>query len=158
MNYQALIYFKTLAELKHYTRAAAKLYISQPALTKSIHNLELELGAPLFQRDGRNIALTKYGTLFYPYAKQAIESIDDGIEAFSHLLNTETNVIFMSCLYSMWHEYHNSFILQRSRTKNVVSKFPCIACLYSPHPYKSTKKNYTNCTYTNYKFQKLPPQ
>lgn len=102
MNYQALIYFKTLAELKHYTRAAAKLYISQPALTKSIHNLELELGAPLFQRDGRNIALTNYGTLFYPYAKKAIESINDGIEAFTHLLNTETNVIFMSCLYSMY--------------------------------------------------------
>lgn len=102
MNYQTLIYFKTVAELQHYTKAAAKLYITQPALSKAIQGLEEELGAPLFKRDGRNITLTKYGELLYPYAKRAIENIDDGILAFNKLLNEDTSNVFISCLYCVY--------------------------------------------------------
>jgi len=102
MNYQTLFYFKTVAELQHYTKAAAKLFLTQPALTKSIQGLERELGVPLFKKDGRNVILTEYGKAFYPYATQAIESINNGTTAISQLLNTETDNIFMSCLHSAY--------------------------------------------------------
>mgnify|MGYP003023843164 CR=1 FL=1 len=49
MNFQSLVYFKTVAELQHYTKAASTLFITQPALSKAIHNLEVELGVTLFQ-------------------------------------------------------------------------------------------------------------
>ena len=47
MNFQSLVYFKTVAELQHYTKAASTLFITQPALSKAIHNLEVELGVTL---------------------------------------------------------------------------------------------------------------
>ena len=69
MEIQQLQYFKTVAHLQHMTRAAEKLSISQPALSKSIANIEQELGVPLFDRQGRSIFLNRYGTLF-------LESVD----------------------------------------------------------------------------------
>ena len=64
MEIQQLQYFKTVAQLQHMTRAAEKLSISQPALSKSISNIEKELGIPLFDRQGRSIFLNRYGQLF----------------------------------------------------------------------------------------------
>lgn len=64
MEIQQLQYFKTVATLQHMTRAAEKLSISQPALSKSISNIEQELGVPLFDRQGRSIFLNRYGSLF----------------------------------------------------------------------------------------------
>ncbi|WP_431028180.1 LysR family transcriptional regulator [Lysinibacillus sp. LZ02] len=64
MEIQQLQYFKIVAQLQHMTRAAEKLSISQPALSKSISNIEQELGVPLFDRQGRSIYLNRYGELF----------------------------------------------------------------------------------------------
>ena len=66
MNLRQLQYFKTIAELEHYTRAAEKLYVSQSNLSHSIQELEDELNVEFFVRKGRNIKLTKYGELFLP--------------------------------------------------------------------------------------------
>ena len=60
MNFQSLVYFKTVAELQHYTKAASTLFITQPALSKAIHNLEVELGVTLFQKEGRNVTLRSF--------------------------------------------------------------------------------------------------
>jgi DNA-binding transcriptional LysR family regulator len=72
---QHLEYFKIVAEMQHMTHAAEKLNISQPALSKSISNIELELGVPLFDRQGRSISLNRYGKLF-------LESVDIILEEF----------------------------------------------------------------------------
>lgn len=64
MEIQQLEYFRTVAKTEHMTRAAEKLNISQPALSKSISNIEKEMGLPLFDRQGRSIFLNKYGQLF----------------------------------------------------------------------------------------------
>lgn len=58
MNLQQLYYFKTIAELEHYTRAAEKLLISQPSLSYAMSELERELGASLFVKQGRGVVLT----------------------------------------------------------------------------------------------------
>lgn len=73
MNYNYLRYFSVLAEVQHYTTAAAQLEISQPALSSAIRNLENELGVKLFEKVGRNIRLTEAGQY---YKKKVEESLD----------------------------------------------------------------------------------
>ncbi len=53
--------FLAVAELKSLSRAAERLFVSQPALTQTMKKLEQELGVPLFRRSGRGITLTAYG-------------------------------------------------------------------------------------------------
>ena len=65
MNYNYLLYFSVLAQTEHYTTAAARLGISQPALSSAIHNLENSLGGvKLFEKVGRNIRLTEEGRFY----------------------------------------------------------------------------------------------
>ena len=66
MNYNYLRYFSVLAQVEHYTLAAARLGISQPSLSSAIHHLESELGnVRLFEKAGRNVRLTEEGR-YYP--------------------------------------------------------------------------------------------
>lgn len=108
MNYQHLLYFKALAEQQHYTKASHMLHISQPALTKAIHGMETELGVHLFQKTGRNVTLTKYGSIFYTYVSQAIMNIDTGIDKIRHEAALDSNTVFISALNSLY----NSFLPQ----------------------------------------------
>lgn len=65
MNYNYLRYFSVLAQVEHYTLAAARLGISQPSLSSAIHHLETELGGvKLFEKVGRNIRLTEEGRYY----------------------------------------------------------------------------------------------
>ena len=65
MNYNYLRYFSVLAQVEHYTLAAARLGISQPSLSSAIHNLETELGGvKLFEKVGRNVRLTEEGRYY----------------------------------------------------------------------------------------------
>ena len=61
MDYNKLYYFYVVAGQEHVTKAAEQLHIAQPSVTKSIKQLEDELGVKLFERTGRNIRLTFYG-------------------------------------------------------------------------------------------------
>ena len=65
MNYNYLRYFSVLAQVEHYTLAAARLGISQPSLSSAINHLENELGGvKLFEKVGRNVRLTEEGRFF----------------------------------------------------------------------------------------------
>ena len=65
MNYNYLRYFSVLAQVEHYTLAAARLGISQPSLSSAINHLESELGGiKLFEKVGRNIRLTEEGRYY----------------------------------------------------------------------------------------------
>lgn len=64
MNLNQLHYFVTLAYMEHYTKAAKELSITQPSLSHAISMLEQELGTYLFEKQGRNVVLTKYGKVF----------------------------------------------------------------------------------------------
>ena len=67
--------FYTVANNKNITKAAEESNISQPAISKSIKNLEEQLGGQLFVRTKRGVILTEEGYEFYIYIKQAIEYI-----------------------------------------------------------------------------------
>ncbi len=64
MELTQLDYFLTVARLEHMTMAARELRITQPALSHAISKLEHEIGVPLFERNGRNVQLNRYGKMF----------------------------------------------------------------------------------------------
>ncbi|MEV5974591.1 LysR family transcriptional regulator [Streptomyces sp. NPDC051921] len=67
-----LRYFLAVAEELHFTRAAERLYVSQPALSKQIRALERQLGAPLFDRDRQGVRLTAVGAALLPHARAVL--------------------------------------------------------------------------------------
>ena len=75
MTLNQLTYFQKIAELEHFSRAAEELNISQPSLSRSIDTLEQELGLPLFEKQGRNVILTKYGRIFLEHAGRILEEV-----------------------------------------------------------------------------------
>lgn len=81
MNLDHLRYFVKLSELRHYTRAAEQLCISQPSLSHAISQLESELGVPLFEKSGRNTVLTRYGEEFLECAQSSLGILDAGMES-----------------------------------------------------------------------------
>ena len=87
MNLNQLYYFKTLAELEHYTKAAEKLNISQPTLSHSISSMEKELGANLFEKQGRNVVLTKYGRIYMFYVENALTQLELGKNQIERLVS-----------------------------------------------------------------------
>lgn len=72
--------FYEVAREKNISRAAAALYISQPAISKSIRRLEESLGATLFSRSSRGVQLTEEGQLLFQYVKSAFETLETGEE------------------------------------------------------------------------------
>ncbi|RSM85724.1 LysR family transcriptional regulator [Kibdelosporangium aridum] len=76
-----LRYFVAVAEQLSFTQAAASLFISQPALSKQIRQLELSLHTKLFERDRRTVRLTGQGAALLPHAKLVIEQWEEAQRA-----------------------------------------------------------------------------
>lgn len=74
MDIRHLAYFLETARLKSFTRAAESLYLSQPAISKAIRQLEEELGATLFDRIGKRIELTDAGRVVMEQAQSITQS------------------------------------------------------------------------------------
>lgn len=82
MEYRQLEYFLKICETGSISRAAAKLYISQQALSKNIENLENSLGLPLFYRSPRGLTLTRYGEVLRGEGEHLLRRHD---EILTHL-------------------------------------------------------------------------
>lgn len=74
-------YFVAVAQELHFTRAAERLFVSQPALSKQIRALERQLGADLFVRESRGVRLTRVGAALLPYAQQVLEHWRSAVDA-----------------------------------------------------------------------------
>ena len=105
MNLSQLYYFRKLAQLQHYTKAAKELYITQPSLSDSISALEQELGLALFQKEGRNVKLTKYGKEFYGYVDAALNQLDKGIAVAKSKSGALGGVIDIGCIPTILGDY-----------------------------------------------------
>src|ERR1700733_6129536 len=73
--------FVVVADELHFTRAAERLFVSQPALSKQVRMLERQIGAPLFERERRGISLTPVGAALLPHARRMLAEWDAAWEA-----------------------------------------------------------------------------
>lgn len=106
MNLSQLYYFRKLAELQHYTKAAKELFITQPTLSGSISSLEQELGVSLFQKAGRNVELTKYGAEFLKYVNASLEQLDKGIAIMKGYSGEgDGGMIDLGCIITLQTDY-----------------------------------------------------
>ncbi|MET7529930.1 LysR family transcriptional regulator [Streptomyces goshikiensis] len=76
MELRQLRYFVTVVEEGGFTRAAARLHLSQPGLSAQIGQLEKELGQPLLDRSNRSVTATEVGRAVLPYARAALAAAD----------------------------------------------------------------------------------
>ncbi|MGW0763917.1 LysR family transcriptional regulator [Streptomyces sp. NPDC002676] len=83
MDPRLLRAFLAVAEELHFTRAAARLYVAQQALSRDVRRLERELGAELFVRTTRQVTLTADGERLLPYARRVLAAQDDLLAAFA---------------------------------------------------------------------------
>src|SRR5436189_6129045 len=80
MELRHLRYFVAVAEEQNVTRAAARLHVSQPPLSRQIRDLEDELGIALFEHGAKAVRLTEAGRVFLIEARAALQRVDDAVQ------------------------------------------------------------------------------
>jgi DNA-binding transcriptional LysR family regulator len=79
-----------------FTRASTALHLSQPAISRRIHLLEQELGAPLFERIRTGTILNEAGRAFLPHAEALLASMRDGVEAVGALRGVDRGTVTLA--------------------------------------------------------------
>ncbi len=87
IDYELYRIFYEVANCGNITHASEKLNITQPAISKSIKNLESQLGGDLFIRTQKGVTLTEEGKVFYNHISNAINSINNAENEFTNLIN-----------------------------------------------------------------------
>ncbi len=95
MNINLELYrlFYIVAISGSFSKAADTLFISQPAVTFQIKNLESQLGLSLFVRTKHGVLLTDEGKILFDYVKKGIDSISNGESALTNLKNLDSGII-----------------------------------------------------------------
>jgi len=93
LDFRALRYFVAVAEELHFTRAAERMYIAQPALSEQIRRLEGELGVELLRRTTRKVELTAAGEEFLMRARRILQEADDALAEASRAARGKTGSI-----------------------------------------------------------------
>jgi len=96
MEIQYLKYFKRVAELEHMTKASEELLISQPALSKTIKDMEKELNVKLFNRVGKNIILNENGDVLLKYTNLILNSLGDLKKELQDMNDSRKNTVNFS--------------------------------------------------------------
>jgi DNA-binding transcriptional LysR family regulator len=96
-----LRYFVAVAEELNFTRAAERLHLSQPALSKQIRGLETTLRAQLFRRDRRQVELTAAGSALYAVARNLLRDWDDGVAVVGDAAALDARVLRAGTLTSI---------------------------------------------------------
>lgn len=120
MELKTLRYFCVLAEELHFGRAASRLHISQPPLSRQISNLEDELGIVLFDRSQRRVELTPAGELFLRHSHTVLNGVKDAVHAVRQAGRGEIGHLsigfFLGATYTLMPDILGSF---RAHSPNV---------------------------------------
>lgn len=100
MDLLQLRYFAAVARHQNVTQAALEFSIPQPAMSRTISNLERELGLPLFDRASNRIILNQNGRQFYSSVRQILQTLDEGITGLKAGTSTRSVEIKLLILQS----------------------------------------------------------
>ena len=150
MDIEQLKYFQTLAATEHVTQAAENLCISQPALSRSLARLEFQLGVPLFDREGRQLKLNRYGQDFLQHVNKILKEYDAAIRKIDSMIHPDSGEISLGFLHSLGSEvipkiiasfkkqYPNvKFNIHQNSSKSLLEKLSngqLDICLVTPMP------------------------
>ena len=101
MELRQLRYLLALAEERHFTRAAAREHIAQPALSQQIRRLEDEIGLALVQRTTRRVALTEAGELLVARARRILAEVDAAQTELQGLRGVQTGHVTVGAMHTM---------------------------------------------------------
>lgn len=107
MTLQQLHYFKALAEIQHYAKAAEALMISQADLSSDVSALEKELGVRLFDRRSKQAPLTDEGKVFLEYVETALASLEKGRSEMQRFADEAKECISVGYIYSVSRDIQN---------------------------------------------------
>ena len=116
MELRHLRYFVAVAEELNFTRAAQKLRLAQPSLTRQIHNLEEELGVRLLNRTKNQVSLTEEGRSFLIDAKRLVTQSVESMHAVQRLSRGETGQLNLGYLSKFNFDVLPATLVEFSRT------------------------------------------
>ncbi len=104
MDYDQLGSFLEVAKLQSFSRAAEKLFRTQPAISAQVRLLEQECGEKLFDRSGKKVLMTPGGEILYRYAEKMLAMHKEALQAIAELNQTPRGKLFIganeaTCLY-----------------------------------------------------------
>jgi DNA-binding transcriptional LysR family regulator len=101
MELRQLRYLVALAEERHFTRAAAREHIAQPALSQQIRRLEDEIGLPLVQRTTRRVVITEAGEFLVARARRILSEVDAAHSEMERLRGVQTGHVTVGAMHTM---------------------------------------------------------
>lgn len=101
MDLRQLNYFRVVAQTQNITKAAKKLYISQPALSTAISRLEHDIGVLVFERTGNSIILTEAGRCFLEHVNSVFSLLDEGITQAKQIANRSSRWLRLASAFGM---------------------------------------------------------
>jgi len=101
MELRQLRYLVALADECHFTRAAAREHVAQPALSQQIRRLEAELGLPLVQRTTRRVAMTEAGEALVARARRALAELDAARDELDGFAGVQAGHVSIGALHTM---------------------------------------------------------
>lgn len=105
MEIRHLLYFKTVAEELHFRKAAARLFISQPPLSRQIRELEEELGVQLFLRSNKRVSLTDAGKYFKSEADAILARLEESKNVVKQIHASESGTLKIGYISSAYQTY-----------------------------------------------------
>ena len=93
MEIRQLEYFLMVSKVNSFTRAAERLYVSQPAVTNAVRALEDELGIKLFDRNQKQALLTSEGHIFYAHVEKLMHGISNTLQEINAIKNLSGGVL-----------------------------------------------------------------
>src|SRR5690606_20336377 len=117
MELRHLRYFVAVAEQRNFTRAAEKLFIAQPPLTRAIKQLEEEIGVELFIRKARGLELTSGGSYFLVHAQQILDKVEATVADTRRIALNRKTIFSIGFVPSVFYGDRKSTRLNSSHVK-----------------------------------------
>lgn len=130
MELRQLEYFKAVGDMKNLSKASELLYLSQPALSKSIASLENELGVQLFDRRNRKMYLTTFGQVFYHRVSRILKDLDSAVTEIKRISGQTSSVLtistimpeFFTPIATMYHRRNKDVIIREFNNTAITAK------------------------------------